>query len=94
MSTENRDSELQNGHSEQKNRHLLRAARITLGVVFLLLGIIGSLLPVLQGWLFFLLALITFFPGHPRVKQVLDKAEPKLPRTVRFLRKLGIGVGE
>lgn len=63
-----------------------------MGIGFLILGVIGSLLPVLQGWIFFLLALITFFPEHPRVAAALVKAEPKVPRLVKFLRKLGIGV--
>lgn len=85
MSTENTGS-------DREEHHLLRVARITVGIVFLILGVIGSLLPILQGWMFFLLALITFFPGHPRVAAFLDRVEPKAPRTVHLLRKLGIGV--
>ncbi len=83
MSTGSTDSD--------RNKHLLRIARISLGIVFLILGIIGSLLPILQGWIFFLLALIAFFPDHPKVERVLEKAEPKFPRLVLGLRKLGIG---
>ncbi len=83
MSTGSTDSD--------RNKHLLRIARISLGIVFLILGIIGSLLPILQGWIFFLLALIAFFPDHPKVERVLEKAEPKFPRLVHGLRKLGIG---
>lgn len=84
MSTGNTDSD--------RKKHLVRIARISVGIVFILLGIIGSLLPILQGWIFFLLALITFFPAHPRVAGILKKAEPKAPRLVSWLRKLGIGV--
>lgn len=84
MSTENTDSD--------RKKHLVRIARISVGIVFILLGIIGSLLPIMQGWIFFLLALITFFPAHPRVARILDKAEPKFPRMVSWLKKLGIGV--
>lgn len=68
--------------------HLLR---IVLGVGFLILGVIGSVLPVLQGWLFFLLALIMFFPEHPRVEKFLQKYETKMPRLIAFLRRIGIG---
>jgi uncharacterized membrane protein YbaN (DUF454 family) len=67
------------------------ALRITIGVVFFLLGIVGSLLPVLQGWLFFLLSAIMFFPNHPRVERILLKAEPKMPRLVAWLRRMGAG---
>jgi uncharacterized membrane protein YbaN (DUF454 family) len=67
--------------------------RITLGVVFFLLGIVGSLLPVLQGWMFFVLSAIMFFPNHPHVERALVKAEPKLPRLVGWLRRIGAGNG-
>ena len=75
----------------ERKKQLIRVARIAVGILFLILGVIGSLLPVLQGWLFFLFALIAFFPDHPRVGKILAKAEPKMPRLVRGLRKLGIG---
>lgn len=64
--------------------------RITLGVVFLILGVIGSLLPVLQGWLFFLIALLLFFPNHPKAESFVAKIEPKFPRLCVFLRRCGI----
>lgn len=88
MSTRNTDSD------DRRKQHLLRVARISLGILFLILGVVGSVLPILQGWIFFLLALITFFPSHPKVAKVLEKAEPRMPRVVRFLRKLGIGVSD
>lgn len=65
--------------------------RLTFGVIFLLLGIVGSLLPVLQGWMFFLLAAMMLFPKHPRVEQILARAEHKMPRLVNWLRRRGIG---
>lgn len=65
--------------------------RITLGVAFVILGIIGSLLPVLQGWLFFLIAALLLFPEHPKAEQFLSKIEPKLPRVARILRRAGVG---
>ena len=65
--------------------------RLTLGVVFFILGIVGSLLPVLQGWLFFLLSALMFFPNSRFTSKVLVKAEPKMPRVVGWLRRLGIG---
>ena len=62
--------------------------RIVLGVVFVVLGIAGSLLPVLQGWIFFLLAFLVLFPRTRLAQKILVKAEPKLPRVVAWLRKL------
>lgn len=72
-------------------RPMLHAIRITLGFGFLILAMIGGLLPILQGWIFFLLALLMFFPQSRVAIGVLDKAEPKLPRMVKFLRRHGIG---
>ena len=66
--------------------------RLGLGIVFFILGIVGSLLPVLQGWLFFLIAFLLFFPQNRYAIRILQKAEPKLPRTVALLKRLGIGV--
>lgn len=65
--------------------------RITFGIIFFLLGIVGSLLPVLQGWMFFLLAAVMLFPKHPRVEKILVRAEVKMPRMTRWLRDMGIG---
>lgn len=44
-------------------RNLLR---IALGLFFLLIGIIGLLLPLLQGWLFILIAIPLISPEHGR----------------------------
>jgi uncharacterized membrane protein YbaN (DUF454 family) len=66
--------------------------RLTFGVIFFLLGIVGSLLPVLQGWMFFLLAAMMLFPKHPHVERILARAEHKMPRLVGWLRRRGIGV--
>jgi hypothetical protein len=65
--------------------------RMALGFVFLILGIIGSLLPVLQGWVFFLLAFLVFFPRSPLTEKILRKVEQKTPRIARMLRRMGIG---
>ena len=63
--------------------------RILLGAVFIVLGIAGSLLPILQGWIFFLLAFLVLFPRTRLAEKILVKAEPKLPRVVGWLRRLG-----
>ena len=65
--------------------------RLGLGIVFFMLGIIGSFLPVLQGWLFFLISFLLFFPQNRWSTRILQKAEPKVPRVVALLRRLGIG---
>jgi uncharacterized membrane protein YbaN (DUF454 family) len=66
--------------------------RIGLGIVFTILGVVGSLLPIMQGWIFFLLAAVVFFPQSRFAVKTLDKAERKLPRFVAWLRRWGIGV--
>lgn len=68
------------------------ALRITLGIVFALLGVVGSLLPVMQGWLFFLLAVLVLFPQSKFAIKAVDKCEKRMPRLVTRLRKWGIGV--
>lgn len=70
---------------------MLHAFRITLGFIFLILAVIGAVLPILQGWIFFLLAMLMFFPQSRIAAGVLEKAEKKVPRVVRFLRRHGIG---
>jgi uncharacterized membrane protein YbaN (DUF454 family) len=40
--------------------------RIALGLFLLMIGIIGLLLPVLQGWLFILIAIPLISPEHGR----------------------------
>jgi hypothetical protein len=72
-------------------RHLKTTARFVAGIIFLALGVVGSMLPVLQGWIFFLLAALMFFPNHPRAEKGLRKLEPRLPRLVGWLRRLGFG---
>jgi uncharacterized membrane protein YbaN (DUF454 family) len=66
--------------------------RITLGIVFAILGVIGSLLPVMQGWIFFLLAVLVLFPQSRFAVKSLDKIERRMPRLVARLRRWGIGV--
>ena len=65
--------------------------RIALGVFLLILGVIGGFIPILQGWIFILLGLLVLFPKAKFTEKVLHKAEPKVPRTVAFLRRFGIG---
>ena len=71
---------------------MLFALRIALGIIFIILGIIGSLLPVMQGWLFFLLAALVLFPRSRFAVKSCQKIEPKMPRLVAWLRRRGIGV--
>ena len=66
--------------------------RITLGIVFAILGVIGSLLPIMQGWVFFLLAVLVLFPQSKFAIKALDKIEKRMPRMVARLRRWGIGV--
>lgn len=71
---------------------MLFALRILLGIVFVILGIIGSVLPVMQGWLFFLLAALVLFPKSRFAIKACDKIEPRMPRLVGWLRRRGIGI--
>jgi hypothetical protein len=71
---------------------ILVGLRITLGVVFLILAVIGAFLPILQGWIFFLLAILVLFPKSKFAVKACDKIEPKMPRMVAWLRRRGIGV--
>lgn len=66
--------------------------RITLGVIFAILGVIGSVLPVMQGWIFFLLAALVLFPRSRFAVKACHKIEPRMPRMVAWLRRRGIGV--
>lgn len=68
------------------------ALRMALGVLFVILGILGIFLPVLQAWLFFLLAFLVFFPNHRFAVKACDKIEPKMPKTIARLRRMGVGV--
>lgn len=71
---------------------MLLFLRITLGILFAILGVIGAFLPVLQGWLFFLLAILVLFPKSRFAIKSLDKIEKRMPRMVSRLRRWGIGV--
>lgn len=68
--------------------------RLTLGIVFLILAVIGGLVPILQGWIFFLLAILVLFPKAKFTEKILVKAETKVPRVAAFLRRMGIGTHE
>ena len=71
---------------------MLLILRIALGIVFFILGIIGSLLPIMQGWIFFLLAALVLFPRSRFAVKACHKIEPKMPRMVARLRRWGIGI--
>lgn len=66
--------------------------RLTLGLVFAVLGVIGSILPIMQGWIFFLLAALVLFPQSRFAAKTLVRIEPRMPRLVARLRRWGIGV--
>jgi hypothetical protein len=71
---------------------MVLALRITLGIVFAILGVVGSLLPIMQGWIFFLLAVLVLFPKSKFAIKSLNKIERRMPRMVARLRRWGIGV--
>jgi uncharacterized membrane protein YbaN (DUF454 family) len=71
---------------------MLLALRIFLGIVFAILGVIGSILPIMQGWIFFLLAALVLFPKSRFAVKALEKIGPRMPRLVARLRRWGIGV--
>ena len=71
---------------------MMVALRITLGILFIILGIIGAFVPIMQGWVFMLLAALVLFPQSRFAIKSLDKIETKMPRVVGWLRKLGVGV--
>src|SRR5688572_24718493 len=70
---------------------MLFVLRITLGILFLILAVIGGFVPIMQGWIFFLLAILVLFPKSRFAVRALEKAEPKMPRLVARLRRYGIG---
>jgi hypothetical protein len=80
------------GPSGKLPRPVLLALRITLGIAFAILGVVGSLLPIMQGWIFFLLAALVLFPQSRFAVKACAKIEPRMPRLVRWLRNRGIGV--
>jgi uncharacterized membrane protein YbaN (DUF454 family) len=71
---------------------MIFALRIALGSVFAILGVVGSLLPILPGWAFFILSALVLFPRSRFAVKALEKVEPKMPRLVAWLRRVGIGV--
>ena len=66
--------------------------RIVLGIVFAILGVVGAVVPIMQGWIFFLLAILVLFPQSKFAIKSLDKIERRMPRMVARLRRWGIGV--
>lgn len=84
-------AELFRGRFSKLPPTVIFAIRITLGIVFLLLAVVGALLPVLQGWIFFLLAILMLFPQSKLAIKSVDKIQTKMPRVARMLHLLGIG---
>ena len=66
--------------------------RIALGIIFLILAVVGAVLPVLQGWVFFLLAVLMLFPQSRLAIKSVDKIRTKMPRVAHWLHLLGIGI--
>ncbi|HET8799530.1 MAG TPA: hypothetical protein VFO89_17720 [Thermoanaerobaculia bacterium] len=79
------------GASVRLSPPMLLFLRILLGILFAILGVVGSLLPIMQGWIFFLLAALVLFPQSRFAVKAVSKIEPKMPRTVAWLRRMGIG---
>lgn len=71
---------------------MLFIVRITLGVFFALLGIIGLLIPIMPQTIFFLLAALILFPQSKLAVKALDYIAPRMPRLVRWLHRIGVGV--
>lgn len=80
------------GPSIKLSPSMILTLRITLGIIFFILGIVGSLLPIMQGWIFFLLAALVLFPRSRFAVKACHKIEPKMPRMVARLRRWGIGI--
>ncbi len=66
---------------------LFRILRIAAGIFFLLMTVVGSLLPILQGWLFFALAVLCLAPEVPPFRRLLCWIQKKSPRTRGPIRK-------
>jgi hypothetical protein len=71
---------------------MMLVLRITLGAIFAILGVVGSLLPILPGWAFFFLSALVLFPRSRFAIKAVAKIEPRMPRLVAWLRRVGIGV--
>lgn len=62
--------------------------RMTLGAAFTVLGIAGLFLPILQGWLFLLLAFVMFFPRHRWSAKSVAAIDRRFPRIAALLRRI------
>lgn len=68
--------------------HVKRVMRFVLGGVFLLLGIAGFILPVLQGWLFIMLAAIILSRDIRVFANLESKLVARFPKAGRFFERL------
>ena len=64
-----------------------RIIRIGLGVFFLLLAIVSMFLPILQAWLFFLVALALLSRDVPIIRRLFKRLKKRFPRQAAGLRK-------
>jgi hypothetical protein len=71
---------------------MLVVLRISLGIFFFILGIIGLLLPVVPQTIFFLLSVLILFPQSRLAIKALDYIQPRAPRLVQWLHRIGVGV--
>lgn len=85
-------AELLRGRFTKLPPPVIFAIRMTLGVVFLILAVIGGLLPILQGWIFFVLAMLMLFPQSKLAIKSVDKIRARMPRLAHRLHLLGIGI--
>lgn len=54
-----------------------------LGYFFLFLAVLGALFPVLQGWLFLLIALAILSETNPWAKRLLQKFRERFPKVAK-----------
>jgi len=60
-------------------KHLKRILVLLLGVVFILIGLAGLVLPIIQGWFFLLLGLLTLSIYSPKLREWIDKKTKPYP---------------
>lgn len=85
-------AELLRGRFTKLPPPVIFAIRIALGIIFLILAAVGALLPVLQGWVFFVLAMLMLFPQSRLAIKSVDKIRVRMPRLAHRLHLLGIGI--
>lgn len=75
-------------YAEQSaRRHLRRIARHIAGWSLLALGVVGLFLPILQGWLFIVVAALLLAPDVPVFRRLLDWIEMRFPPLRALIKK-------